>query len=235
MTALITQSNYIPWKGYFDNIAKADVFVVYDDAQYTRRDWRNRNFIKTSIGLQWLTIPVEVKRKYDQKISETLIADKNWQKKHLQVLKHNYAKTTCFKEMIDWAEEIYMTATNPSLSATNVHFLKNICQFLGIKTTFVDSSIFEIKGGRTEKLVNICTTLGATEYITGPLAKNYMDESLFFDKGINIAYTDYGWYQEYPQLFPPFQHHVSIFDLIFNCGATAKKYMKFTGIFHPNF
>lgn len=227
MNVLITQSNYIPWKGYFDNIGKADTFIVYDDMQYTRRDWRNRNLIKTNTGMQWLTIPVEVKGRFAQKINETIIADKNWQKKHLQILKYNYARAACFKEMINWVEELYMTANSSNLSANNVHFIQKICSFLNIETTFINSADIEISGDRTERLVNICTAFKADKYITGPAAKTYMNEEIFVNKGIEIVYADYGLYPEYPQLHPPFQHKLSILDLLFNCGIAAKKYMKF--------
>ena len=93
----ISQSNYIPWKGYFDLINKVDEFILYDDAQFTRRDWRNRNKIKTLNGLQWLTIPVDVKGKYFQKIKETKISDKNWGMNHWQQIKQNYSKARHFK------------------------------------------------------------------------------------------------------------------------------------------
>lgn len=222
---IITQSNYIPWKGYFDNIAQCDVFVVYDDMQYTKRDWRNRNYIKTAQGLKWLTIPVEVKGKYFQSINQTIISEIDWNVSHCMQLKHNYNKAPYFKEFYPWVEDLYKQASFKTLTEINVHFLKSICSFLEIKTEFMDSRDFKLIEGKTERLVSICKDLGATDYYTGPSAKNYMDESLFFKENIGIKYFDYSGYHEYPQLNPPFEHGVCIWDIIFNTGTNAKNYL----------
>ena len=101
---IITQSNYIPWKGFFDSMAQVDAIVLYDDMQYTKRDWRNRNVIKTQQSLKWLSIPVEVKGKYFQKINETKISDSNWNIDHLNQLKQNFKTAKCYKEVINWIE-----------------------------------------------------------------------------------------------------------------------------------
>lgn len=228
MKVLIIQSNYIPWKGYFDNIAKADIFIVYDNVQYTRQDWRNRNIIKTKSGLKWITIPIMAKDCLLKKINETYPATSDWKEKHLRQLHENYAKANCYKEMTGWVKELYTTIEDENLSAINQHFLKAICKFLKINTPFVDVNKFEAKGNATEKLVDICLQLGCKTYITGPNSKNYLEENLFFEKGINIEYADYGGYPEYPQLNPPFEHGVSILDLIFNCGDRSASYLKNT-------
>lgn len=226
MKALITQSNYIPWKGYFDNIAEADVFVVYDDMQYTKRDWRNRNKIKANNGTKWLSIPVEVKGKYFQKINETKVSDPMWSKKHLDTLKGIYAKAPFFKASKDWLENLYMTCNSEWLTEINVHFIQAINTYLGIETTIKDSRDFTLEEGKTEKLVGICNQLGATDYITGPAAKAYMEEELFTKDQINIIYSDYSGYSEYDQLYPPFEHGVTMLDVIFHAGTDAKRYLK---------
>jgi len=227
MKVVISQSNYIPWKGYFDNIASCDVYVAYDDMQYTKRDWRNRNYIKTEQGLKWLTIPVEVSGKYFQKINETKISEKDWNKSHWGMIERSYKKAPFFQELGPWIKELYMTATSEFLSEINAHFLRAFCEFLDIKTGFKDSREFVLTEGKTEKLVSICKALNATDYFTGPAAKNYMDESLFEKEKINIHYFDYTGYKEYPQLHPPFTHGVSIVDLILNVGSQSKNYLKF--------
>lgn len=227
MNILVIQSNYIPWKGYFDNIAKADIFVVHDNMQYTKQDWRNRNLIKTNTGLKWLTIPVEAKGSHLKTINDTLIADNNWKKKHLIQLRENYAKAACFKEMINWVEEIYMTAEGIGLSSINIHLLKKICYLLKIDTPFINSMDLKSVGDPTERLVNICMELNGDRYITGPAAKNYLNEDLFKEKGIEIEYVDYSGYPEYQQPYPPFNHSVSILDMIFNCGTNSVDYMKY--------
>jgi hypothetical protein len=223
---IITQSNYIPWKGFFDSIALTDVFVVYDDMQYTKRDWRNRNLIKTPNGLKWLTIPVEVSGKYFQKIRDTKIAEKNWHKVHWDILKQNYKNAPCFKEVCDWVEGLYSNCNFNFLTDVNVYFIKEINSFLGITTDLRFSSEFELAEEKTERLVKICKELNATDYYSGSAAKAYMNELTFNSSGINVHYWDYSGYPEYNQLYPPFENGVSILDLIFSEGANSKKFLK---------
>jgi len=227
MKALITQSNYIPWKGYFDNIARCDVWVVYDDMQFTRRDWRNRNYVKTPNGLKWLTVPVEVTGKFHQKINETVVADREWNINHLRQLEQLYRKAPCYDEIGPWVRELYLSATHPRLTDINLHFTKAILEFLGVRTEIKDSREFKLAEEKTERLVSICRDLGATTYLTGPAAKDYMEEDQFKKSGIDIVYSDYSGYPEYNQLFPPFEHGVTILDLIFNVGSQARRYLKY--------
>lgn len=223
----ISQSNYIPWKGYFDNIAAVDEFVLYDDMQYTKRDWRNRNKIKTPNGLKWLTVPVEVKGKFYQKINETHISDPNWNTKHLDLLKQNYKKAKCFDEVIDFIEQLYQNAIHSTISEINHHFLSHLCIFLDIDTTLSFSSDYKLLDvDKTERLVELCKQIEGGVYYTGSAAKSYMDEQLFLDQGIQVCYFDYSGYQPYTQLYSDFEHGVSILDLIFNEGKHAKTYLK---------
>lgn len=228
MTAVITQSNYIPWKGYFDAIATADIFVLYDDMQYTRRDWRNRNKIKTAQGVQWLTIPVEVKNKFHQKINETRISDPKWGRDHWETIRHAYAKAPYFNQYRDLFESLYLNAEEKYLSEVNFKFLSACCEVLNIKPHFRWSSEFELKGEKSERLLNLCLDLNATEYYSGPAAKDYLDTSLFEGKGVKVNWFDYSDYPEYKQLHGEFDHAVSIIDLIFNTGPEATKYLKST-------
>ena len=222
----ISQSNYIPWKGYFDSINSVDEFVLYDDMQYTRRDWRNRNKIKTAQGIQWLTIPVEVKGKFFQKINETFVSEKDWNEKHWKTLKLTYAKAKKFSEVKDFVEGLYSSATMENLSLINHHFLKLICEFLDIKTPLRFSSDFKLEEDKTGRLVGICKQLHATDYYSGPAARDYMEENQFEQENINVHYFDYSGYQEYYQLYPPFDHGVTILDLIFNEGKDARSFLK---------
>lgn len=227
MKVLITQSNYIPWKGYFDSIAITDKFVVFDDMQYTKRDWRNRNRIKSNNGLKWLSIPVEVKGKYYQKIKDTQIADINWNTKHLSIIKQFYKNAEYYKDVIVWLESVYNMCSFKYLSEINVYFIKEICDFLGIEVDIVFSSDFELTEDKTKRLVDICEKLNGTEYYTGPSAKEYLDESRFKAHNIKVSYFDYSGYKNYNQLYPPFEHKVSIIDLIFNVGPNARNYLKY--------
>ena len=222
----ILQSNYIPWKGYFDLINMVDEFILYDDMQYTRRDWRNRNKIKTPNGLLWLSIPVEAKGKYFQKINETKISERDWAKKHWQTIKNNYSKTKYFKEYKDVFEDLYMNCDEEYLSQINYKFIITINKILGIKTKIRWSSEFKLIDGQTEKLLGICKDCNADIYISGPAAKDYFDEELSKKENIEVEWMDYSGYLEYNQLFPPFEHGVSILDLIFNEGSNVTKFMK---------
>jgi len=221
----ITQSNYIPWKGFFDSIRMVDVFVLYDDMQYTKRDWRNRNLIKSPEGTKWLSIPVEVKGKYFQKISETKISDPSWAKQHWSTLQHTYGKLDGFSFYKSVFEELY-SREYTFLSEVNFAFIKAICGILDIKTQIRWSNEFVLPEGKTERLVYICKELGGTEYYTGPAAKNYMDENLFAKENIAVHFYDYSDYPEYQQKYPPFSHGVSILDLLFSVSEDVKNYMK---------
>lgn len=227
MKGIITQSNYIPWKGYFDSIANVDIFVVYDDMQYTKRDWRNRNLIKTSNGLKWLSIPVEVKGKYFQKIKDTKIADKSWVNNHVANLKQNYSKSKSFKEVYPLVEEMYMTCNFNFLTEVNMHFIRYINSFFGITTKIIFSSDYELHEEKNQRLLNLCKDIGIKDYYSGPAARNYMDLNLFSDSNINVHFWDYSGYPVYNQLNPPFEHSVSIIDLLFNEGENSKDYFKF--------
>lgn len=222
----IVQSSYIPWKGYFDLIRSVDEFILYDDAQYTKRDWRNRNKIKTPDGLLWLTIPVQVKGKFDQKVKDTLISDLEWRQNHWKAIVRSYARADYFHDYKELFEELYLGYQENLLSQVNYRFLTAICKILGINTKLSWSMDYQLSGCKTGKLISLCQQTGAGEYLSGPTAKGYIDESFFNRAGIKLTFIDYSGYPEYEQPFPPFEHGVSIIDLIFNKGSNAPKYMK---------
>lgn len=224
---LITQSNYIPWKGYFDAINLVDEFVIYDEVQYTKRDWRNRNIIKTPQGTQWLSIPVQVKGNFFQKIKDTQISEANWGKKHWNTLKMNYSKAAFFKEFAPSFEEFYLNNTLQYLSEINYELIKIVCKILDIKTTITYSDTYPIlQKGQNERLIDICKQAQANIYYTGASAKNYLKEELFAQENIQIIYLNYEGYPSYSQLYGEFVHQVSILDLIFNEGKQAHNFMK---------
>jgi hypothetical protein len=228
-TVAIVQSSYIPWKGYFDLLHSADLFVLYDDVQYTRRDWRNRNRIKTRDGTQWLTIPVESKGRYHASVREMQVSDPRWTAHHLARLRHAYSRAPFFGHYAGILEELYLGVTTPSLSEINHRFLSTLAGLLGIATPLVWSHEFRLVSGRTERLLDLCRQTGARRYLSGPSARAYLDETAFAEAGVEVRYADYGGYPEYPQLFPPFEHHVSVLDLLFNIGPDAPRYMKSFG------
>ena len=223
----IVQSNYIPWKGYFDMIAAVDEFILYDDMQYTRRDWRNRNQIKTPQGVQWLTVPVQVKGKYHQKIRDTEIDGTDWAAAHWQALVQNYRRAPHFAEISEWFEPIYREESFTHLSQLNHRLIAAICAYVGIKTTISNSWDYTLIDGKTERLADLCVQAGGTEYISGPAAKDYVDETIFSERGVKLTWFDYAGYPEYPQLWGDFTHGVTMLDLLFNCGNRAHAFMRY--------
>lgn len=223
----ILQSNYIPWKGYFDLIASVDEFILYDDMQYTRRDWRNRNQIKTPQGVQWLTVPVLVKGKYHQKIRDTEIDGVDWAAAHWKALEQNYRRAPHFSDIAEWLKPLYLEETFTHLSRMNHHFIEAVCRYLGIQTAITHSWDYTMVDGKTERLADLCVQAGATEYISGPAAKDYVDETVFSNLGIRLTWFDYAGYPEYPQLWGDFSHGVTVLDLLFNCGKDAPRYMRY--------
>lgn len=222
----ILQSNYIPWKGYVDVLASVDEFVIYDEVQFTKNDWRNRNKIKTKNGVEWLTIPVRQAR-LDQKISETVVSDKRWAVKHWKAISNNYARAPYFSTYAPVFEQVYRQAAELTfLSEINIFFLQKICELLGIPTVISSSREYDLSADRVGRLVSICQQAGASTYLSGPAAKDYLEEGRFEAKGIKVEWMDYSGYREYTQLFPPFEHAVTILDLIFNVGPQCRTYMK---------
>lgn len=222
----IVQSNYIPWKGYFDLIASVDRFILYDDMQYTRRDWRNRNRIKTPQGLQWLTVPLRVSGNYDQPIHAMRIDGDAWIDRHLRALRGNYARARHYDETMAWLAPIYQRR-HTHLSALNRDLIEAICRSLGIATVIASSADYRLCAGKTERLVDLCRQAGATRYVSGPAARGYIDSALFAVAGIALDWFDYGGYPEYPQFWGAFEHGVTILDLLFHCGPAARDHMKF--------
>lgn len=229
-TVAIVQSNYIPWKGYFDLINQVDEFILFDDVQYTRRDWRNRNRIKTPRGPEWLTIPVDVKGKYLQAIKDTMVSDSEWAAKHWATIRHNYGRAPYFSQYASWLEDLYLGCRESALTDVNRRFLSGVCEVLGIGTRLTTSmDYYPLAEGRTEKLVGLCVAAGATHYVSGPAARVYLEESLFNAVGITVSYMDYSGYPPYRQLFGSFEHAVSIIDLLLNEGPNATRFMKSFG------
>jgi len=219
-SVVILQSNYLPWKGYFDLIHDADLFVFHDDLQYTKNDWRNRNRIKTPNGSDWLTIPVGTSE--HRLICEVRIADDAWQKKHWNALRQAYATAPHFEAHRAFFEDFYLRRRWTSLSELNQYLVKEISQrFLGMTREFMDSRELALTGRKQERVIELLKKVGATKYISGPAAKDYLEEERFAHEGIELVWKDYGGYPEYPQRHPPFEHGVAIVDLLFNLGPEA--------------
>jgi hypothetical protein len=222
----ILQSAYIPWKGYFDLIRQVDEFILYDDAQYTKRDWRNRNRIKTPNGPLWLTVPVHVRGKYLQAIKDTRISDPRWKERHWRSIRSSYARAPHFEKYKAILEELYLGCASELLSEINFRFISRLCELMAIPTRLTWSMDYTNVEGRTERLVALCRQAGATEYLSGPAARAYINPKRFEDAGIRLTYMDYEGYPEYEQLYPPFDHQVSVIDVLVHAGPEALSYIR---------
>lgn len=221
----ILQSNYIPWKGYFDMIAAVDEFILYDDVQFTKSDWRNRNQIKTPNGTMWLTIPVG--SDLNRTIREVLLPDDQWRIKHLRALNHSYRSAPFYEEVMHLISPEYEPKAHSSLSSLNRKLTEVICGYLGITTKITNAWDYPVTVGKTSRLGDLCEQVGAQVYVSGPAAKSYLDVSLFADRGISVEWFDYSGYEEYSQLWGAFVPAVSVLDLLFNCGKSSPQFMKY--------
>ncbi len=222
----IVQSNYVPWRGYFDLIASVDEFILLDDVQYTRRDWRNRNRIKTARGTRWLTIAVQVSGRYTQPICETRVADSEWADQHWETVRQAYASAPNMAELGPFVENLYATVPGPFLSQINRHFIEGIARRLGIDTRLSLSLDYEPRGVKSERLLDLCLKADAAEYVSGPAARAYLDEQLFHDNGVAVSWFEYGPYPTYDQIHPPFDPQVSILDVLLCAGADSPELVR---------
>jgi hypothetical protein len=219
LTVAVLQSNYLPWKGYFDIIHDVDLFVFYDDVQFTKNDWRNRNLIKTPAGTQWLTVPVG--QDIGRLICEVTLPDSRWARAHWKTLAQNYSRAPHFARYRAFFESVYLERSWTHLSEVNRHLVEGICRELGIAARFADSRDHALEGRGSERLLRLLQKLGAKTYVSGPAARGYLDHAAFRRAGIEVVYKSYAGYPEYPQLHPPFEHRVSIVDMLFNLGPAA--------------
>lgn len=225
MLVAIDQPNYIPWKGYFDMIHDVDLFVFYNDVQYTVRDWRSRNKIITPNGEQWLSVPAGSNR--NRLICEVTLPDKSWQRKHFETMSFAYNKAPFFKKYIDFFAYVYMEKVWDYLFELDQYLIEHIAQdFLGIKTKFADSRDYPKEGAKHEKLLNLIRVLGGVDsYLSGPAAKDYIISDDYAKHGIELWWKNYEGYPVYTQLSEQFNPYVSIIDLLFNVGDDAPYYI----------
>ena len=215
-TGVILQPSYIPWRGYFDLIHDADVFVFYDDVQYDKHGWRNRNRIKTAQGPQWLTIPTNASDKV--LIKDAVIAQRDWARKHIATLRQSYARAPFLEETLGVFEPVVREPCE-RLADVTIALTIALARCLGIEhTRFVRSSELGVGGGKTERLVNILQHLGCDRYVSGPSARDYLVPSQFEEAKIQLDYKVYD-YPAYEQLHAPYEPAVTVLDLLFVRGA----------------
>jgi hypothetical protein len=226
-TVVITQSNYLPWRGYFDMVRQADELIALDGVQYTRRDWRNRNVIRTAAGPTWLTVPVLATGRYFQPIDEVVVARSDWVEDHIRQITQHYSGAAAYGSVAPWLfERMREAATAPRLTDINRRLLAAISDRLGMSrpiracATVLDPAAQRLMGAN-ERLIALCLTVGAERYLTGPAAAAYLDVEAFAAAGIEVAWMNYDGYRPYAQCWPGFEARVSIVDVLLNCGRDA--------------
>lgn len=222
MRIAIHQPQYLPWIGYFHKMASCDLFIYMDDVQYKKREFQNRNKIRTSDGFIWLTVPVITKGRYFQKISEVEIDPTNlsWQDEHLKSIKTNYSRAAHYGEYLHFFEKLYNTPWR-SLMELNIETIKIVSDIIGVKTPTKFSSEYAVTSMSTQRIIDICKKAGAAEYLSGAGGRDYLDEELFRYHGIKLLYQEFR-HPVYPQVYDGFLPYMSAIDLVFNCGGDYK-------------
>ena len=224
MRLAIVQSCYVPWKGYFDLIRQSDHFIILDDVQYSRGTWRNRNRVKTANGLKWVTIPLRHANTFPALIKDMRIEGDTWNASHYSLIEQAYSASPGWPELRAWLRDVHLQTRSEVLSEVNERLTRSLCAFLGIATPITQSTLYDIRtDNATQRVVDLCRAVGATTYVSGPAARDYIEEERFRAAGIALEYFDYSGYVEYPQPHGPFVHEVSILDAIASLGADARR------------
>ena len=215
----IHQPNYLPWGGYFYKILMSDVFVFLDDAQYTKNSLINRNRIKTSSGVAWLTVPVNAS--ISNRINEVEFSGQLWKNKHMKTIEMNYKKAPYYQMYSDGLYSIISSETN-KLAEMNMKIICYICSLLGATCKFLLSSDMNLKTLSDDRLIEIVKTVKGTTYLSGRGGQNYQSEEKFVNNRINLQYTEYKQ-TEYPQRWGDYEPNLSIIDILFNCGSETRE------------
>jgi hypothetical protein len=221
LVVAVHQPQYLPWLGYFAKMSAADIFCYLDNVQYKKNEWQNRNRIKTAQSWQWITVPVCYR--FPQKINEVEINNRvNWKKKHLQALITNYRRSPFFRDYICVFEGIYSKSWG-LLSELNILLIERLRELLNLQhKPVLRASRLKLREEPTDRLIDICKTAGADTYLSGPDGVKYMDVKRFEAHGIKVSIQKFE-HPVYPQLFKAFQSHLSVVDLLFNCGPASKE------------
>lgn len=231
MIIFVHQPEYIPWIGFFDKLARCDVFVIYDDAQFVHGSYHNRNRIRTSEGWRWLTIPIV--HNYPQLIKDVKIYGRKWREEHTRLLRQSYEKTPYFETYFPVIEEA-LNFDHELLIGLNLHLIRNIAEALNIKAKMIRSSEFPYYGQeKNEKLISMCKFMGSDTYLCGSGGKAYVDETAFFNANIKLKWHKYA-HPTYKQYFEGFEPNMSIVDLLFNVGPNTKEVILSGGSIQEN-
>ncbi len=223
MKIAIAQPTYLPWLGYFDLLDQVDKFVLLDSVQFEKQSWQQRNRIKTPTGLLWLTVPVVFRGRLGQRIVDVEIRETEFWRDHLRAVELNYHRAPFFGAYYTaWSELLGSASSGMRLADFNIRLFRWLAEALGIKTHVVRSSELAVDGKRTQLLAEICSLLGATTYISPLGSADYLLQELpvLTGRGVNVVFQHYE-HPLYRQLFPPFQSHASVLDLLFNEGENS--------------
>ena len=224
MVVAVDQPNYIPWKGYFDLIHDVDLFVFYNDVQYTTRDWRNRNKIITPNGEKWLSVPCG--KDTNRMICEVKIADHEWQRKHYETIRFAYGKCSFYEWIDPLFKDVYLEHEWEYLYELDIYLTEHIARdYLGIDTQFADSREYKTSGVKHERMLNLLDSIGTEIYESGPAAKDYIIIEDYQKRNIELRWKSYECYPSYVQRSDEFNHYVSIIDLLCNVGTNAPYYI----------
>jgi hypothetical protein len=219
-TVAVLQPGYLPWLGYFEQMYRADTFVLYDDVQYTTRDWRSRNRIRTAQGPQWLTVPVVHEQLRSARISDVQVDNRiPWRERHWRAVELSYRRAPFFSRYADRFEALYRSDWT-YLVDVDIAFSEAIADELGLHCRVVRSSSLAVAGTKTARLAHICQVLGATRYYSGAAARDYLDVAAMERLRISVEFQEYQ-HPTYRQVYAPFIPYMSALDLLLNCGPTS--------------
>ncbi|GAC1576684.1 MAG: WbqC family protein [Candidatus Elarobacter sp.] len=221
-TAVVLQPSYLPWRGYFDLVDRADVFVFYDDVQYDKHGWRNRNRVKTANGPAWLTVPVHAHGAVREGATIADIAvdhRRDWVRTHLETLRHAYRRQPYYARYAPLIASI-LEKRHPRLVDLTIELTVALARELGSTTRFVRSSEFAAHGAKNDRLLDVLERIGATRYLSGPSARAYIDPERFAAAGIALEYAEYA-YPAYEQNHGPYERAISLVDTLFALGPAT--------------
>jgi hypothetical protein len=216
----VSQSNYIPWRGFFDSINYVDEYIIYDDMQFSKNSYRNRNKIMGPNGSLWLTIPLKTKGRFGQNVNQVEVVDDSWRLSHWRSIELSYRNAPHFSQYESTLKALYLERSESNLTAINHVFLSWVCEQLNIKTKISDSRSYKLEGDRNERLVSLCQQTKSKMYCSSPTAQIYLDEGLFRQHGLEVFFFDYTKYPPY-EVGHKFEE-LSVLDLLFRFGPKAE-------------
>lgn len=217
----VLQPGYLPWLGFFDQVKRSDVFVIYDDVQFDKHGWRNRNRIKSPDGPAWLTVPVHVERPGQLILDVRIDNRRAWARKHIGTIRQFYNRAPYLNCYLPILEEL-LNKQWERIVDLDVAIIEQFQQWLKLNSKVVLSSQLSIQGDRSERLVNLCLYFNAGRYLTGNAARDYLDVDLFEKHGIQVEWQNYA-HPQYPQMHGEFVPYLSALDLLLNCGDESTR------------